>query len=239
MKIHLVTYGDHHYIKQLAVFKAEAVQSSFFDEVHIFSPGDMQIGFYTAIYKPLKSFRGGGYWIWKPYFVKKVMDTIADDDILIYCDAGCTLNHRGKDRFDEYVSLLSAAKTGSLDFLLFQKEYQYTKREAFVHFNSDDHAINSSQIHATVLLLKKCPHTVFLVNDWYHTAVNRPDLFSDEITLEQHPDFLDHRHDQSIFSLIRKKYGANIILDETGYFNSDLRFKYPFWARRLKDEDYL
>jgi len=30
MKIHLVTYGDHLYSKQLAVFKAEAVQSSFF-----------------------------------------------------------------------------------------------------------------------------------------------------------------------------------------------------------------
>jgi len=198
----------------------------------------MNIGLYTAISKPFKSFRGGGYWIWKPYFVKKVMDAIADDDILIYCDAGCILNHQGKDRFDECVRYCRLQKQEPLISCYFKRNSNILNEKLL----SISILMIRLYIQARYTLLcykKKCPHTVFLVNEWYHTAVNRPDLFSDEITLEQHPNFLDHRHYPSIFSLIRKKYGANIILDETGYFNSDLWFKYPLWARRLKDEYYL
>lgn len=45
--------------------------------------------------------RGYGYWIWKPYIVKKTMDTLADDDILMYLDCGCELDIRKKKKIIE------------------------------------------------------------------------------------------------------------------------------------------
>lgn len=239
MKKHLVTYGDSNYARQREVFKASALASGFFDKVHLFTDLDIDTVFYKKVYAPIKSYRGGGFWIWKPYFIKKVLDSIDDGDVLIYSDAGCVINVHGKKRFDEYIDMLHASETGTIDFKLGWREYQYTKREAFEHFNSPDEIINSHQLHATVIILMKCPHALKLVNEWYNTAVNHAVLFTDEKELPQHPKFIDHRHDQSIFSIIRKTYGANIVSDDTDYYDFKTGEKFPFWAMRMKDKDCL
>ena len=41
--------------------------------------------------KGVKQPRGGGYWIWKSHIIKKINE-INDNDILIYLDAGCSIN---------------------------------------------------------------------------------------------------------------------------------------------------
>jgi hypothetical protein len=55
--------------------------------------------------------------------------------------------------------------------------------------------------------------------------------------LPNYPSFHENRHDQSLFSVIRKKCGTEMTdFDET-YFNNDwsgIAMKYPFWATRFK-----
>jgi len=235
MKVHLVTYGDSKYTEIKGSFVKSALSSSFFDELHIYSDLDLDPIFYNEIYVPIKSCRGGGFWIWKPYFIKKVLDEIDNDDILIYCDAGSTINTGGRKRFEEYINMLSSPDKSTIDFKLFWREYQYTKQEVFDYFNSPPEIINSPQLHSTILILKKCSHTTLLVNKWYEIAINNPSLFTDEKRVPQHPSFIDHRHDQSVFSIIRKTYGANILFDETSYpdFTREGRLS-PFWATQLK-----
>ena len=88
---------------------------------------------------------------------------------------------------------------------------------------------------ATVVLFRKCDYAVDLVNKWYAAAWDHISLFTDELVTDQRKEFIDHRHDQSVFSVIRKKYGGNIIPDET-YFNDFVREGqgFPFWATRLR-----
>ena len=234
MKKHFVTYGDDNYINQREVIKESALSSCFFDEVHLFTNHDIDAVFYQQTYKAITLNRGGGYWIWKPYFIKKVLDTLADNDILIYCDAGCIINTEGRDRFNEYIHMLSASPTHTIDFSLRWEEYQYTKQEVFNHFNASDEMINSKQLHSTVIMLQKCAHTMQMIEKWYNTAIEYPLLFTDEKELTQHPKFIDHRHDQSIFSIIRKTYGTNIIDDETCYAVLETGRKFPFWGARIK-----
>ena len=233
MKKHLVAYGDQKYSKQRENFRKTALASGFFDEIHLFSELDIDLEFYEKVYAPVKTNRGGGYWIWKPYVVKKVMDQINDGDILIYCDAGFTINKDGRERFDEYIDLVSGSETGSLDFRLFWKEYQYTKQEVFQYFRVPEEIITSNQLHSSVLLLKKCEHTVMLVNEWYDIALNHSFLFTDERILPQFQQFIDHRHDQSIFSILRKIHGATIINDEICYDGYQYEKYFPFWSTRL------
>ena len=38
--------------------------------------------------------------------IKQSLLDISENDILIYCDAGCKINLKGKKRFDEYIDLL-------------------------------------------------------------------------------------------------------------------------------------
>ena len=234
MKIHLVSYFDEHYARRREPFIASALASSFFDYIHVFSNIDIDPVFYQQVYEPVRNHRGGGYWIWKPYFVKKVFDTIPPGDILIYCDIGCTFNTKGKARFEEYIAMLTT-EHNTVDFGLVFKEYQYTKQEVFDHFSSSKEVINSEQLVGGILLLKKCSDTAILIDQWYDTAFNHSFLFTDEKIVPQRQELIDHRHDQSIFSVIRKTHGANILSDET-YFEDFQKdgTGFPFWATRLR-----
>jgi len=82
--------------------------------------------------------RGYGYWIWKSYLIKKSLETINDNDILIYCDAGCQINKNGIARLHEYVDMLNsnAENYGILSFQLQYEELLYTKNSIFEHFHS-------------------------------------------------------------------------------------------------------
>jgi len=235
MKIHLVTYGDEVYTDLKNDFLKSAAESTFFDQIYSFSNLDIDPNFYKNVYEPLMTFRGGGYWIWKPYFVKLVLDQLREGDLLIYCDAGSHINGKGYQRFSDYIKMAAASPTGTVDFGLHWREYQFTKTEVFDFFGSSPQIINSGQLVGGVLILKKCAHSLMMVDKWYDIATNHSFLFTDEQTKAQLPEFIDHRHDQSVFSVIRKTYGANIIPNET-YFKDFERDgeRFPIWATQLK-----
>ena len=235
MKKYLISYGDDNFAEQREFLKETALASSFFDEVQIFTPDDFEPDFINRL-KENNDFKlGGGYWIWKPYLIKRMLDKMETDDILIYCDAGCMINGYGEKRFNEYIEILNQSITGTIDFELPHAEYEYTKQEVFDHFKSSDEIIYSNQLESTILLLRNCQHTKMLVNLWYDVACNYFTLFTEAKQVPQHQKFIAHRHDQSIFSVIRKTYGANIIPDETYFFDflRDGR-QSPIWATRLR-----
>ena len=62
--------------------------------------------------------RGGGYWIWKPYIISKMLEQINENDILVYIDAGCHINitKESKQRFNEYINMINNSKCGLLRF---------------------------------------------------------------------------------------------------------------------------
>jgi len=235
MKKYLVTYGNDSFATQRAFLKKTALAAGFFDEIRIFTPIDIDAGFRAQVEGRLDLKRGGGYWLWKPYLLKTVFDEMERNDVLVYCDAGSMINPDGRQRFEEYLDLLAASKTGTIDFELPHKEYEYTYRALFDFFKSSEDMINSNQLMATVLLFRKCARTMKLIDTWYDLACNKSFLFTDELHIfPQHIDFIDHRHDQSVFSLLRKKMGATIIPDETWFVDFLKEGKgFPFWATRL------
>lgn len=235
MKKYLISYGDHNYTGQKERFRKTAEASSFFDEIRIFEPEDIAQGFLDQVGETIQVKKGGGYWLWKPHFIKRALNDIRENDILIYCDAGCMINPRAKERFDEYIEMLLDAETGTLGFELSFKEYEYTKKEVFEHFRSPLEIISSNQLMATVILFKKCAHTTMLVDKWHDVATKNTSLFTDEKVDLQLEGFIDHRHDQSIFSVIRKTFGANTIPDETYFLDFIEKGRnFPIWATRFR-----
>lgn len=234
MKIHLISYGDAKYEIQREFFRETAVSSGFFNEVTIFSKEDMMPEFIEEFKDILDHSRGGGF-IWKPYFIKNTLDKLDDNDILVYCDAGCMINNWGGERFNQYVEQLMDSETGVLAFELSHKEYEYTKKELLEYLKPSEAVVNSKQLLATIILMKKCHHSIMLVDKWYDVLNHQVELFSDKLDADnQRPGFVTHRHDQSIWSVILKTYGAEILPDET-YFDDFMRDGqfFPFWAARL------
>jgi hypothetical protein len=96
--------------------------------------------------------------------------------------------------------------------------------------NTYEH-LNSIQLMATSFILKKCDHTMKLVNEWYKYSSIYHLIDDSESNLKNDDMFCEHRHDQSIFSLIRKKYGTEIMVNEVDGYND---FS-PIKAKRIKE----
>lgn len=180
--------------------------------------------------------RGYGYWIWKSFLIKKELDHLNENDILIFCDAGCQINKHGKQRLLEYIDLLymNHDNYGLISFQLEFKEMWYTKQKIFEYFDCDESSKHMLQCAANIIIIKKNSHSMNIINEWYNSC-NHYHLINDEIGNEDH-SFRENRHDQSILSILCNKYGSIKLLDET-YFHPywDEHGKdYPFLAKRIK-----
>lgn len=237
-KIYFISYGDNKFINSINRIRKEAESLDFFDKVYCFTEKDFGTDFIEKHGKFVKqNSRGGGYWIWKPYFIKRILEEMNNDDIIVYVDAGSQLNIEGLERLKEYLDIVKESKYGSLAFELPYIEKNWTKSDIFVHFNvlKDKRITHSWQLMATAFILRKCEHTIKMVNDWYDVMSNY-ELINDSPSIEKNfRDFIENRHDQSIFSIIRKINGTEIITDETCFpFLWDKYINYPIHAKRLR-----
>ena len=96
--IYFFSYGDDKYKNSKDRIRNEA-RSFIFDKVDIYGREDIPFEFIEKTKPYIDMPRGGGYWLRKPFFLKKTFDMMNDGDICVYADAGCTINPNGLDRF--------------------------------------------------------------------------------------------------------------------------------------------
>ena len=240
-KINFMSFGNSIYYNSLNRIKDEALSFGIFNNIYIYNDKDLET--YEDFWHKHKDFilnnsRGYGYWIWKSYLTLKTLELMNDNDILIYADTGCTLNKYGINRLYEYIEIVKNSKYGILSFQLPFLEKIYTKMDIFEYMSlNNDEYLNSKQLVGGIFILRKCKNTINLINETYNIISNNYNLIDDSKSkLNNYIDFIENRHDQSVFSLIRKKYGTEILNDET-YF-SDMSHeninKYPILATRKK-----
>jgi hypothetical protein len=231
--ITFISFGNSIYEKSLQRIKNEAINSMFFDNIKIFNENDLP---YDLQKYCLQNNKGFGYWIWKPYLINKVLNEINQNDILIYCDAGCTINYKGKIRFKEYIDMVNKNEYANISFQMPHQEKKYTKADVIKYFDSGN-LKDTGQLVGGILIFRKNEHTTNLVKLWYDTSYNHKNLIDDSSSISTNDElFISHKHDQSIFSIIRKKYGTILLDDETFKLKIDGGFddKYPFQASRLR-----
>ena len=177
--------------------------------IHAVSPSDIDARFARDNHDILTQPRGCGLWLWKPYFIDRMLRELDEGDVLIYADAAM--------HFVNPVSPIEAMLGhGKRELLLFGegfRESQYTKRDAFVLLNADEpRYAQSPQRFASALALRNTGGVRELVAEWLHHARDPRILGDADNTcgLPNHSDFIAHRHDQSILSLLSKRFGFDV-----------------------------
>ena len=241
MNIHLVSFGApfHSFSRAHSRVLQNAENFDVFSSINLFSERDI-FNFCPEIipYKKfLSSTRGYGYWMWKSFLVSRMMELSSDDDLICYADIGCTFNDAGIARFGEYCALTS--EYGSLCFDLGHLERAYTKMDTYkkVFPETLDH-LNTGQRCATTFLLKNTQDNRNIFEEIKKISVENNHFYITDVPSQEqnHEEFKEHRHDQSVFSLMSKKYKFYCIPDETYWApNWNVKGKdYPVWATRNK-----
>ncbi len=201
---YFITYGNDLYQKSKTRLVNEAREVGIFDKIRPYSPDDLPK---KITQNPLyQSPKGGGYWIWKPYIIGHALSELNDNDILIYTDAGCSVNKHKE--WEKYLDLMK-----NHDILVFRINCinrEYTKHKVIDLFTPTNGHMwkNMYMVAGTVLFIKKTPFSVHFIAEWESLCLNS-ELVSDVICEERKFEqkyFIDHRHDQSLLTALIYKY---------------------------------
>lgn len=157
----------------------------------------------------VKFSRGFGYWSWKPDVVLQSLSKIESGDILLYIDIGCHLVESSKHKLLEKLEILNDYDIAGFKSLLPCHNIQYTKSSVFAHFGVRENMeiVRDRQIKGGVFFMRKSERVMSFMNEWQQILWEHFELVDDsKSSVEDFPDFLEHRHDQSIFDMLMRKY---------------------------------
>ncbi|CAF1489149.1 unnamed protein product [Adineta steineri] len=131
--------------------------------------------------------RGAGYWLWKPFILLQELYLARDGDIIVYSDAA---------------------------------ESSLTKRDALIVLDVDkpEYTTTSAGL-ASYIVVKRSFTSLRFVSEWLTYAQDSRVITDDDNVLgsPNYPDFRAHRHDQSILSLLAKKWKLTVYADPSQY----------------------
>jgi hypothetical protein len=219
-KIHINFSSGESWDYKQKINSETAISVAGFDQSITYNVNDIDIDFYEKNIKIFNQGRGFGYWLWKPYLIYKTMENMNDNDILFYSDTGAIFVKNLDYLFDKIIQ-------DEKGVILFQlnnnfKNKNVTKRDCFYFMGCDDEYYhNSIMFLASFILIKKNNFSQNFISEWlnycedYRILTDSPN----ECGLPNFETFEDHRHDQSILSILGYKYKVSFEIDPSQYGN--------------------
>jgi hypothetical protein len=222
MKTNLVIFGTDGY--EMSIKSLKKTADNFFTNIQVFNKNDIDPLFYEKNKSILDLPRGAGYWLWKPYFIDKILSSSDENDIVFYVDAGNifisdpTPLYSLFDKNDGVV--LFDNRDGMLNGNAAQN-FISCKKDCFVLMNCDtEEYINGIHLNASYQIYKNNEFSRKFVKE-YLDICQIEDIITDTPNKygDNYPGYHDHRHDQSILSILAIKYKIKPDIDPSEWGN--------------------
>lgn len=222
-KVYLCSFASPDLDLSIKRFKNQAKLLNFYDNIKVYGSNDLSEKIKLRIKNfnyPIKKKRLYGYACWKPYIIKKYFDELPNGSILQYSDIGCHFNYRGIIRLKKYVEFCEKENVLVFQYRIpdwhkkyenykFQEyfEYEYTKSETldYMGVKKDSKILNSQQIWSGCFFIKKNDFGKKILSEWLSLSEIDNIIDDNKSKIDNYKTFIEHRHDQSIFSIICKK----------------------------------
>ena len=217
VKYHFITFATPDYIS----FANKNVQSALtvggFDTAKIYTMDDIDNFFKMRNAHLLKHKRLGGYAVWKPYIILKhlLSEEVSESDILCYNDSKYiwTVNVRQLEKDILSNKNIGVYKNKPNDFVS-HLEKMWTKGDAYLLMNMpiDPDKLNAikntHQAWSGFILLRKSFSPIRFISEWLtYNQDSRIATDSPSFLIANDESFEENRHDQTILSLLCKKWG--------------------------------
>ena len=216
MSIHLVNFATHredqgfHDLEPMQRRLIDSAKKFNFTSITSWNRANLvKSGFYKKHQTVLDQSHGAGYWLWKPYIILEKFEELNDGDFLFYLDADRKIIADPAPLFE-----ICTRNNGIL--LFFEKDTTHTckywiKRDVF-HFRN----LDGAQYHHApitiggIQLYQKNEFSQEFLEKLLYWCTYNPSILTDEANICGKPNlegFIEHRHDQSILSILRVKHG--------------------------------
>ncbi len=231
-KVHCAFANDK-FLKSLNILEETSLANGDIDEFIRYTIEDLKINnFYQENQRILSKPLGAGYWIWKPFIILQTMEQIDEGDIVLYTDAGMRV-------MDSLLSLFKITETSKDKRMLFaltmnygtHRHSEYTKRDCFILMGQDEEKYwNARMLNAAFSLWMKTQKNIDFLTEWMNYMKD-----SRIVTYEPNvcgkpnlPDYIDHRHDQAVLSLLSLKYGRELYREPTQFTLNEVYENSPY-----------
>lgn len=235
--IRLVSFADSNMTKALSLCCESAAKYGV-DVCWPQNPNTISDEFHYFNKEIFANERGFGNWLWKPYFIYKALLVAEENDILIYSDAGVQFINNVShiiDRMDQ-------------DIFFFTNTYpnhHWTKRYVLDQMMPGWEKVYEvdtpwPQVQASAIFFKVCQKTRDFVKRWLLWC-QMPGFINDT-TGEEYRFYQEHRHDQSILTILATQEGYRLHWWPTVY-SDHIKVEgdsYPviFSHHRLRNHEY-
>ncbi len=198
-----ITYGDDGYEAAKNKIVASVKSIKVFDKIYAYGIEDLSDELLKS--EVIKIKRGGGLWSWKPDVILSTMERSQDGDIIVYCDAGCSV-YPSKE-WSKYWKKLE-----NHDIIvqrIYQRTDRWTRKELLDMFSSNGKNWPKCYQYQATPMFKVSEFTKQFVREWRDLMISNPKLAMDvtpEERSSQHSSLIENRHDQAIFSSLVYKY---------------------------------
>lgn len=205
-----VTFGTPDFKWSAEIARHSSLTVGGADQFFVYSPENIlpDINAHPDIYK--QDSRGFGFYAWKPAVLLKVLrEHACEGDTVFYIDAGISVTgslYPYKQAVQDHDALLfHVGEYKRKDY----KQKWYTKHDTFLEMGTDEDAYREAyQVMGGLQFYRKTPQSMLFVEElyrWCHTF----SCINDVCRSTNFPDFVDHRHDQSILTMLHVKHTMN------------------------------
>jgi hypothetical protein len=204
---YFLTYNDGTHIDFMEKLIESVKQFGKQFNIIIFNKNDIDANFSEVNKHILDLPRGGGYWLWKPYIIHETMKRLNTGDILFYLDS----KYYFTEDFDKlYEPLLKyndiviwKNKPNDDSFLM----KNYCKMDIIQKYDMYDKIFNQDieSCWAGAICIRKNDDTLKIIEEWLNMCTIGRDITDEPSMIANRQEFIEHRHDQSLLTIILHK----------------------------------
>jgi hypothetical protein len=187
-----------------------------------FNKNDIDKDFKEKNKEILNCSRGAGYWLWKPYIINKMLDTMNEGDIVFYLDSKYYFIEEIRNLYENIIKNndIIVWKNKPNEPIWFMKNW--CKMDVIEKYKMNEKIFkeNAEDCWAGALIVKKTPNTIKYIKEWLEMCCIYEDITDSPSILENTSDFREHRHDQTLLSIILHKYNIEMQYFEKKYLQN-------------------
>jgi hypothetical protein len=220
----LISYANERYAKSQDILLKSSIEYGKVDKVINYNPEYIKSkSFYIKNKYILDKTRGAGCWCWKFFIILETLNTLEEGDCVLYLDAGIEV----LDNINPLIKIAQeSSNNGPMLFRLpgGHKNKTWTKRDCFILTYCDSEKYwNGDLVNGAISLWVKNEKNINFLKEWLRYARD-PRIITDDTLMCGKPnllEFKDHRHDQSILSLMAIKYNLEVWRSPCQWGNED------------------
>jgi hypothetical protein len=209
MTVHLLNYADWRFCPQYR--RLQQKQNNSAQRIGIRNVINwnrkklVQTKFYKAHKGILDHRLGAGLWLWNPFLIYKHLITLTAADVLVYCDCDIWFNNS----IDKLVHICEN-NNGMFHIKSLIKNSKLTKGYCFKTMQCDSPEYYlANQVVGGFVILKKNAFTVKFYKEYLDWCCDVKLINNKLYGVPNQKEFKNHRHPQSVLSLLHKKYNLN------------------------------